>query len=288
LAYLRVYNSVGYGFDMSGSRNGLSFVEGVNSTAQFVGESRYDIDTYIWYYRDPYSDVAYEYAVFLSFPNIDEVIIESIYVSDNLGRPTFDYYNSQIYVPYDDLVSGSQSWILSLMNGGDIIVGNKYDDIIRGGNRNDYIVGNAGNDRLYGERGHDEIRGNAGRDRLYGGPGDDTLRGGDGLDRLHGGSGFDIFEYRSLSEAGIGRYRDIIIDFDIESDIIDLRSIDANEMEVGNQEFHFIGRARFTETAGELRFRNEVLSGDTDGDGSYDFQIFVADVVRLRELDLYL
>ena len=40
-----------------------------------------------------------------------------------------------------------------------------------------------------------------------------------------------------------------------------------------DQAFTWIGGASFGNVAGELRFADEVLAGDVDGDGEADFQI---------------
>ena len=61
-----------------------------------------------------------------------------------------------------------------------------------------------------------------------------------------------------------------------------LAAIDADATRPRNQRFDFIGNNAFSDTAGELRFRAGVVSGDVDGDGRPDFQIEVADVAALR------
>ena len=77
-----------------------------------------------------------------------------------------------------------------------------------------------------------------------------------------------------------GAKRDVILDFE-SVDIIDLSRIDANVQKGGNQKFKFIDDDPFGGHRGELRFANDVLSGDVDGDGKADFQIQVngADVL---------
>ena len=58
-----------------------------------------------------------------------------------------------------------------------------------------------------------------------------------------------------------------------EGDRIDLSRIDASSTMVGDQAFNFVGSARFTGTAGELRYASGELQGDVNGDGSADFRI---------------
>jgi len=102
-------------------------------------------------------------------------------------------------------------------------------DIIQGSNRQDVINGGAGHDQLYGGTGRDTLNGGEdsdflygedGRDTLFGGSGNDILNGGAGRDTLTGGEGFDIFEF------GPNSGRDIITDFNVAADLIDLSSFD--------------------------------------------------------------
>ncbi|HLL30144.1 MAG TPA: Ig-like domain-containing protein, partial [Allosphingosinicella sp.] len=126
-----------------------------------------------------------------------------------------------------------------------------------------------GNFRLFGGAGNDVLTGGSGADLIFGG-----LRG----DTLTGGGGNDIFRYDSVLESN-STERDGIQDFS-NGDLIDLSRIDANELIEGNQAFHFIGNAAFSNTAGELRFENISLGGpiwlvqgDTNGDGISDFEV---------------
>jgi Ca2+-binding RTX toxin-like protein len=65
-----------------------------------------------------------------------------------------------------------------------------------------------------------------------GGAGDDTLFAGDGTDRLFGGSGDDTFVIRA--NAG----RDIIGDFDVQDDVLDVRGNGAHD--VGDLSLHVV------------------------------------------------
>lgn len=173
-----------------------------------------------------------------------------------------------------------------------------------GGSGNDQLLGNAlrnslsggaGNDRLYGSDGADRLYGGSGADRLYGGSGDDHLSGGSGADLIQGGTGADTllglggadrFLFKTAGEAGFGSGRDTIADFVRGTDHIDLARIDANETRRGDQHFDFIGRDPFHGIAGELHCRSGILSGDTDGDGSADFQIALAGLGSLAADDI--
>ena len=88
--------------------------------------------------------------------------------------------------------------------------------------------------------------GNALANSISGGSGADTLSGGLGADSLTGGGGADVFVVRSVAEAGNGLGRDVITDFAVGTDRIDLRAIDANPLTTGDQAFVFIGNAAFT------------------------------------------
>jgi hypothetical protein len=78
----------------------------------------------------------------------------------------------------------------------------------------------------------------------------------------------------------------VIDDFDrSEGDKVDLSKIDSGSP---SGSFDFIGDTAFSGTAGELRFHNQILSGDVDGDGKADFEIKVADVNTMHNSDFIL
>ena len=78
--------------------------------------------------------------------------------------------------------------------------------------------------------GDDTITGGLGDDILYGQGGDDTLIGGLGNDILVGGEGDDIFKW---IDEPLDDYRDVISDFEVGSDRIDLSELlhDENTMD---------------------------------------------------------
>ncbi|MEM9214533.1 MAG: DUF4347 domain-containing protein [Cyanobacteria bacterium P01_F01_bin.150] len=113
--------------------------------------------------------------------------------------------------------------------GNDLVNGGSGNDLIRGNSGNDNLNGGDGDDRIFGGRGRDVIIGSDGDDRLYGqqsrdtingGAGDDLIIGGRGRDTMTGGQGQDTFRYRSTNE-----FRDVITDFELIKDVIDLRRI---------------------------------------------------------------
>ena len=187
------------------------------------------------------------------------------------------------------------------------IFGNALGNTIRAGSGDNKVVGGGGNDKLYGAGGKDKLSGQDGNDKLYGGSENDTLNGADGKDQLNGaggndrlkggagkdllnagegkdkmagGAGGDTFRFLTTAELTAAA-RDAIQDFNRKADVIDLSRIDAVEGSPANNAFKFIGATAFSDKAGELRFKNGVLSGDTDGDGAADFQLAVADIGKL-------
>ncbi len=171
--------------------------------------------------------------------------------------------------------------------GHDKLYGQAGHDVLYGGNGNDLLVGGNGSDHLYGGNGNDRLLGGKGKDHLSGGPGKDILIGGPGADVLNGGDGADSFVFRSPLHS-TPNAMDIIEDFQSGIDKIDLRSIDADIYMAGNQAFTFIAGAQFSNQPGELNFINNLLSGDINGDGITDLQIYLAGSVTLLESDILL
>lgn len=168
------------------------------------------------------------------------------------------------------------------------LVGSAGDNVLHGMGGNDQMSGGGGHDILQGGSGHDRVNGDEGDDILRGEAGNDRIAGGLGRDKLWGGSGADIFVFKSIQDSKTGSQRDVIYDFRSGQDRIDLRGIDANERQKGNQVFSWTGTkvpflqpedgsaflaAGFTGQAGQLRFAKGILMGDTDGDRRADFQI---------------
>ena len=78
-------------------------------------------------------------------------------------------------------------------NIGDLIIGNKSENVLKGLLGNDTLMGGIGNDKLQGGGGHDVLKGGSGKDVLKGGWGMDVLNGGWGKDILIGGNGADTY-----------------------------------------------------------------------------------------------
>ena len=168
-------------------------------------------------------------------------------------------------------------------------IGTNYgDDDIAGSSGRNVLKGLGDDDLLEGLGGNDDLYGGSGDDDLEGDSGDDLLVGGTGFDFLTGGSGEDTFDFNSIRESVVGTRRDVITDFHrSELDVVDLSTIDANELIGGNQSFTFIGGLRFHGDAGELRFISGAISGDTDGNGVADFQIKVSNITKMFADDFF-
>ncbi len=112
------------------------------------------------------------------------------------------------------------------------------DDKIYGGENTDLIFGGSGNDYINGGAGNDGLRGGSGNDIIDGGSGNDIIYGGSGNNILTGGEGADIFRFNNTDFAtpesptdlaAIFNFNDIITDFDVETDVLDLTDFSSSE-----------------------------------------------------------
>lgn len=189
-----------------------------------------------------------------------------------------------------DSVSGGwgNDWV-EASAGVDLLWGGEGNDTVFGGSEADRLFGGAGRDVLHGDMGDDVIDGGEGadllfgghgRDRLLGGAGDDTILGGMGGDTLSGGAGADVFVFATAAEIGLGRFRDVISDFQPGLDRIDLRGMGlvlSAEGPLGG------GRASVWQDAA-----SGLLMGDVNGDRVADWMLEVQGMARLAALDLIL
>lgn len=194
--------------------------------------------------------------------------------------------------------------------------GNTGNDALNGQAGNDTIYGGAGNDRIYGSTGYDRmiggsgnddlqggdnrdvVTGGTGSDRLGGGAGNDYLSGDIGRDLLTGGTGRDTFDFNAASETGLNATRDIVTDFALHWDVLNLGSIDAKVSTSGNNKFVFIGQQAFHGVEGEVRFLTldrtgaaldrTIVEADTNGDRKADFQIEIYGLKALTAVDFVL
>jgi Ca2+-binding RTX toxin-like protein len=146
--------------------------------------------------------------------------------TDSDDRVTGSALNDMIHArPGNDYLHGKA--------GDDLLYGQKGDDGIRGGDGNDIIFGGQGIDFINGDRGIDLIYSGKGNDRIYSGDGDDILFGDGGndylcgeigADTLTGGLGFDVFAIAIGTGSTDLAAADVITDFTLNLDKIDLIS----------------------------------------------------------------
>jgi Ca2+-binding RTX toxin-like protein len=201
--------------------------------------------------------------------------------------------DDEIYggVGLDVIYGGDGDDKLYGQGGDDAIHGDEGADFLHGGAGSDSIMGGEGDDRLSGGDDNDRLQGGGGDDVLVGGAGNDVLYGEDGADTLSGGDGSDTFVFNFVEHSTVGS-ADVIRDFEVGVDFIDLTGIDANVNVDDQQFFDFIGSKGFSGTAGELNYQivkgKGLLSGDVDGDGKADFQVVLANHAALTVNDLVL
>lgn len=78
---------------------------------------------------------------------------------------------------------------------------------------------------LEGGNGDDILRGGQGNDNLNGEDGNDVLIDGMGKDTLTGGAGSDEFRFDKVAHSPNSNKRDLIADFTLGEDVIDLSGI---------------------------------------------------------------
>jgi hypothetical protein len=140
--------------------------------------------------------------------------------------------------------------------------GSALADVLTGSNAANLLQGNDGNDTLSGGSGADTLEGDAGLDSLIGGNGDDILRGGMDSDTIAGGGQADTFQFFLVNESAVGA-ADLITDYSVPNDTIDLFFVDADALADGNQAFAFVGTAAFSGLAAQVRFVQDAGANTT-------------------------
>jgi Ca2+-binding RTX toxin-like protein len=153
--------------------------------------------------------------------------------------------NGNSMVLANGLTGGNAPGIIAGGNGAETLDGRGGDDFLFGNGGNDILLGGDGNDLLDGGAGKDVLNGGNGDDVLIGGPGNDTLIGGPGRDvflfapTTTAGNGHDsdsqflsasqdTFDFSQLDSKSTGLGNDVITDFVVGQDHIDLRAFHTN------------------------------------------------------------
>jgi Ca2+-binding RTX toxin-like protein len=154
------------------------------------------------------------------------------------------------------------------------------------------LSGSGYGDTLRGDGVANQILGLGGNDLLQGRGGADRLTGGNGQDTLTGGAGADIFDFDALGESGnTPAIADLITDFTVGVDDVDLSGIDANSALAGDQAFSFIGTASFS-AAGQLRYYqsagNTFVEANVDASIGADFTVELSGTLTPTAADFIL
>jgi len=169
-------------------------------------------------------------------------------------------------------------------------LGEYQENLTLTGSKANYGTGNALDNTLVGNSSNNTLSGGAGNDALMGGAGNDRLIGGLGKDILTGGSGDDIFVFGNARESeATSSTCDVITDFKQSADKIDISKIDANTTTSTRDAFTaFVNDASGFTAAGQLKFANGVLYGNTDLDTEPEFAVQIAGITSLSLSDLML
>jgi Ca2+-binding RTX toxin-like protein len=203
---------------------------------------------------------------------------------------------------------GSFEDTLAALNGDDVLEGLKAGDALNGGGGNDTAsyrqspggvtadLLNAGNNTGHAKgdvySSIENLSGSAFKDKLSGNDLANVIAGGPELDILTGRGGRDVFRFDTVQDSPAGPHRDTNADFNggIASTVADRIDVSAIDAIAGprNDVFVFIGSARFSGKAGELRAKvsgsDTLVAGDVDGDGAADIEILLAGFTNITAL----
>lgn len=173
----------------------------------------------------------------------------------------------------------SISGLQSTGSGKDVLLGIEN---AMGGAGADRLIGSTGGNVLDGGAGNDVLRGRAGADVLIGGTGQDDMGGGIDGDR-------DVFVFRSAGDSAAGISRDLVRDFVLGVDVIDLAGIDARPNLAGDQAFAFSGSQAAAWSVWAVTTSSGILlSADATGDRVADFQVLISSSGTLSSNSLIL
>ena len=190
-----------------------------------------------------------------------------IYIVDDAGPKTsFDKFIEGVNEGNDTVRSGTQTLDLTTARFANI--------------ENAELTG-SGAFNLVGTDVDNVLKGNDGANKITGGAGGDTL---------FGGAGSDVFGYNASTDAPTTS-SELIQDFQVGIDKIDVSKIDANTTKGGNGTFSFIADFAFT-AAGQLRVfvdgTDTIIQANVDANLGADFQIRLTGAPVLHATDFIL
>lgn len=193
---------------------------------------------------------------------------------------------------HDTLEGGGQN---------DTLIGGAGKDSMSGGKHNDLLQGNGGGDLLSGDTGSDTLEGGGNNDTLSGGKGDDRLTGGTGKDVQSGNAGADTFVFLAIDDSTTSLAgRDLITDFQRNTDRIDLSAIDAITSTLGlDDAFKLVKKgANANVSEGQIGWYKVDLAGtandrtylrvNNDSDGEIEMTIELQGAINLTKVDFIL
>ena len=137
------------------------------------------------------------------------------------------------------------------------------------------------------------LTGNAGQNHIHGAAAGETVSGGAGADTLTGGGGADVFAFATSAETASadGRTHDLITDFAQGSDLINLQAMGSLHYIANGSDP--VGAASVTSSEDTVTIDGTptlvtVVAGDLDGDGSWDFRIYLTSSHALTAADFLL
>jgi uncharacterized protein YegL len=175
--------------------------------------------------------------------------------------------------------TGTETTADFLADTGDVVLSRQTSTTLTGTGLGEILMGRDGVVNV--------INANEGNDVLIGGTGADTLVGGTGKDLMVGNGGADIFDFNATNESGHTiPTADVIGDFGNGADKIDLVTIDADTVAIGNQAFVFdingaplvdpgvvAHHVTWWETGG-----NTIVQLDNNGDTTADMMIVLTGI----------
>ncbi|MEK0429655.1 MAG: hypothetical protein RL001_2182 [Pseudomonadota bacterium] len=159
----------------------------------------------------------------------------------------------------------------------------------------DVLVGQSSDDTLAGGGGDDLQLGGGGADSIDGGAGGDNIHGGTGADLLKGGTGNDVFVYEAITDSTQWD-TDVVLDFEIDQDMIDLSLIDADITKPGDQMFVWVGvvsaRPQPDAAEGKVVYWTQngltFVQADTAGDGLPPLELMLTGTLTVSAADFVL